>query len=140
MTSLKSQEELRNCYKHWDVLRDLIDQCIDLMLNYRQSGHPGGSRSKVYPMISTLFSGVMRWDIREPGKRFSDRFVLVAGHTNPLVYGTLAVLNEALKIKHAQTDDIRYLVNNAAERALTWEDLLTLRRRGGLPGHAEMSG
>ncbi len=140
MTSLKSQEELRNCFRHWDVLRDLIDQCIDLMLNYRQSGHPGGSRSKVYPMISTLFSGVMRWDIREPGKRFGDRFVLVAGHTNPLVYGTLAVLNEALKIKHAQTDDSRYLVNNAAERALTWEDLLTLRRRGGLPGHAEMSG
>ena len=41
----------------------------------------------------------MRWDIRNPEKRFGDRFVLGAGHTIPLIYCTLAVLNEALRIK-----------------------------------------
>ncbi len=137
---MKSIDKLQPHFKHWDVIRDIIDQCIDLMLNLRQSGHPGGSRSKVYAMITTLLSGVMRWDIREPGKRFADRFVLAAGHANPAVYATLAVLNEALRIKYSQTEMSQYLVNNAEERALYWEDLLTLRHRGGLPGHAEMSG
>ena len=31
-------------FERWEVVKDLIDSCIDLMLNYRQSGHPGGSR------------------------------------------------------------------------------------------------
>ncbi len=137
---MKSLEQLNGEYHHWEILKDLIDQCIDLMLNFRQSGHPGGSRSKVHAMVTTLLSGVMRWDIREPGKRFGDRFVLVAGHTNPVVYATLAILNEALRTKYEQTNDERYLVNGGEERTLNWEDLLTLRRRGGLPGHAEMAG
>ena len=137
---MKNLDELRPNFGFWEKTKDLIDQCIDLMLNFRQSGHPGGSRSKVHGLVTTLLSGAMRWDIREPGKRFGDRFVLVAGHTNPLVYAGLAVLNEALRVKFEQTGDDRFLVNNAPERALYWEDLLTLRRRGGLPGHAEMSG
>ena len=41
-------------------------------------------------------------------RRFADRFVLSAGHTVPLVYGSLAVLNEALRIKHERTGDERY--------------------------------
>ena len=137
---MKSLEQLNGEYHHWEIVKDLIDQCIDLMLNFRQSGHPGGSRSMVHAMVTTLLSGVMRWDIREPGKRFGDRFVLVAGHTNPVVYATLAILNEALRAKYEQTNDERYLVNGGEERTLTWEDLLTLRRWGGLPGHAEMAG
>ena len=86
-------------FDRWEIVKDLVDQCIDLMLNYRQSGHPGGSRSKVHMLVATLLSGAMRWDIRNPEKRFGDRFVLVAGHTIPLIYCTLAVLNEALRIK-----------------------------------------
>ena len=42
----------------------------------------------------------MRWDISRPESRFGDRFVLVAGHTAPLVYATLAVFNEALRVMH----------------------------------------
>ena len=61
------------------MFKDIIDQLIDMMLNYRQSGHPGGSRSKVHALVATLLGGVMRWDIRHPEKRFGDRFVLVAG-------------------------------------------------------------
>ena len=87
-------------FAFWEKTKDLIDQLLDIILNYRQSGHPGGSRSKVHILVTTLLSGVMRWDIRNPEKRFGDRFVLGAGHTIPLVYCTLAVLNEALRIKH----------------------------------------
>ncbi|HJL74429.1 MAG TPA: transketolase [Candidatus Marinimicrobia bacterium] len=137
---MKSPQELKNVFHHWEVTKDLIDQCIDIMLNLRQSGHPGGSRSKVHGMIATLLSGAMRWDIREAGKRFADRFVLVAGHANPVVYATLAVLNEALRIKFSQTGDSRYCHFKGDEFQLVWEDLLMLRRNGGLPGHAEMEG
>ena len=127
-------------FAYWEKTKDIIDQLLDITLNYRQSGHPGGSRSKVHGLLATLLSGVMRWDIRHPEKRFGDRFVLVAGHTVPLVYCTLAVFNEALRLKHKQTGDERYLVPNAEKRALYWEDLLGFRRRGGLSGHAEMEG
>ena len=133
-------EELAKHFDQWEKTKDLIDQLIDLILNYRQSGHPGGSRSKVYALVVTLLSGVFRWDIRHPEKRFGDRFVLGAGHTIPLIYCTLAVFNEAMRIKYQQTGDERYLVPNPEERALYWEDLLNFRRRGGLSGHAEMEG
>ena len=137
---MKHPKELRNVFPYWEITKDLIDQCIDIMLNLRQSGHPGGSRSKVHGMIATLLSGAMRWDIREAGKRFADRFVLVAGHTNPVVYATLAVLNETLRIKYKQTGDSKYQHFKGEEFQLVWEDLLMLRRNGGLPGHAEMEG
>jgi transketolase len=143
-TANSSQTEkmdgLSHPFEHWEKTKDLIDQLIDIILNYRQSGHPGGSRSKVHLLLATLLSGVMRWDIRDPGRPFADRFVLGAGHTVPLVYCTLAVLNEALRIKHRQTGDPRYRVRDAEDRALYWEHLLGFRRRGGLSGHAEMQG
>ena len=119
--------------------KDLVDQLIDLILNYRQSGHPGGSRSKAHMLLSLLLSGAMRWDIRHPKKRFSDRFILSAGHTVPLVYCTLAVLDEALRIKYAQTGDERYKMDETEKNMLVWEDLLGFRRRGGLSGHAEIT-
>ena len=137
---MDSPSKLKNNYQYWEITKDLIDQCIDITLNLSQSGHPGGSRSKVHGMLITLLSGAMRWDIRDPTKRFADRFVLVAGHDNPMVYATLAVLNESLRIKYEQTGDSKYQVRNGEEFQLVWEDLLTLRKNKGLPGHAEMEG
>ena len=127
-------------FAHWEVLKDVIDQQIDLMLNYRQSGHPGGSRSKVHYLVSLLLSGAMRWDIRHPEKRFGDRFILVAGHTAPLVYATLSVFNEAMKVMYEKTGDEKYAIGGGHERTLLWEDLLDFRNVGGLPGHVEMAG
>lgn len=141
--SMNSNQAFKNLEPHfpqWEKIKDMVDQCIDMMLNLRQSGHPGGSRSKVHMMIVTMLSGVMRYDIRNPEKRFADRFILVGGHTIPLVYATLAVLNEALRRKFKQTGDKKYVITHEAERALYYEDLLTLRHNKGLPGHAEMAG
>lgn len=127
-------------FAHYEVLKDLVDELIDLPLNYRQSGHPGGPRSKVHLMLALLLSGAMRWDLRRPWLRFSDRFVLAAGHTVPLVYSTLAVLNEGLRARHERTGSERYAFPEGGRFALTWESLLDFRRRDGLPGHAEMAG
>ncbi|NIV48157.1 MAG: transketolase, partial [Gammaproteobacteria bacterium] len=111
-----------------------------LMLNYRQSGHPGGSRSKVHAMLATMLSGAMRWDVLRPWRPFCDRFVLSAGHTVPLVYACLAVLNECLRVRHRRDGDERFALVEDGKYAVTWEDLLVLRRNRGLPGHAEMEG
>jgi transketolase len=127
-------------FARYELVKDLVDECIDLSLNYRQSGHPGGSRSKVHMMLALLLSGAMRWDLLRPWRRFGDRFVLSAGHTVPLVYATLAVLNEAVRVRHQQTGDRDFAFPDDGRWALTWEQLLKLRRHGGLPGHAEMEG
>lgn len=127
-------------FEKWDKTRDMIDNLIDLILNYRQSGHPGGSRSKVYALLSLLLSGAMRWDIRHPEKRFGDRFILGSGHAIPLIYCTLAVLNEAMRIRFEQTGKSCYALPENPRWVLTWQDLINFRRRGGLSGHAEMEG
>jgi transketolase len=133
-------ESLRPDLPNWEKTGDMIDQLIDLMLNLRQSGHPGGSRSKVPAMVALTLSGAMRWDIRNPEKAFRDRFVLIAGHTTPVIYGMLAVYNEALRRMYNKTGDAKYLVPGGLERQLVWEDLLTLRNNQGLSGHAEAEG
>jgi transketolase len=127
-------------FARYELVKELIDECIDLSLNYRQSGHPGGSRSKVHMMLALLLSGAMRWDVLRPWRRFGDRFVLSAGHTVPLVYATLAVLNEAVRTRHERTGAPEFAFPDDGRWALTWEWLLRLRRHGGLPGHAEMEG
>ena len=91
-------------------------------------------------MLALLLSGAMRWDLLHPWRRFGDRFVLSAGHTVPLVYATLAVLNEAVRTRYERTGSAEFAFPDDGRWALTWEWLLRLRRRGGLPGHAEMEG
>ena len=125
-------------FDKWEKIKDVIDQYIDMMLNFRQSGHPGGSRSKVHMMVALLLGDVMRWDIRHPEKRFGDRFVLVAGHVTPLLYATLAVMAEAMRCQYERTGDAAYRLD--PRRIVLWEDLLMFRRNRGLPGHAEMEG
>jgi len=132
--------QLRSEIPHFDKTADLVDECIDWSLNLAQSGHPGGSRSKVHALLALLLGGGMRWDIRHPEARFGDRFVLVAGHCNPLVYATLAVLNEALRLRHERSGETRFEHPLGRRYTLLPEDLLSLRQNGGLPGHAEMEG
>ena len=133
-------EALARHFGHWQKLGDMMDQCIDLMLNMRQSGHPGGSRSKVPMMVALTMGAGMRFDIRRPHAAFGDRFVLVAGHCNPGVYALLAVYNEALHRMYQRTGNPRYRLHHEEEWGLYPKDLLTLRHNKGLPGHAEMEG
>ncbi|HTX01256.1 MAG TPA: hypothetical protein VMD59_20905 [Acidimicrobiales bacterium] len=133
-------EAIAGDFAHLEVLKDLVDECIDISLDYRQSGHPGGSRSKVHLLVALILSGAMRVDLRRPWLRFGDRLVLAAGHTVPLVYAVLAVLDEGLRARHEATGAPCFAFPENGRFALTWEDLLDLRRRGGLPGHAEMAG
>lgn len=133
-------KQLEPNFQHWEKTKDIVDQFIDLMLNYRQSGHPGGSRSKVHALLSLILSGEFRYDFRRPDKPFNDRFVLIAGHTTPVVYAVLAALNESLRLAHRDTGNAKYSIKHGEKWTLTWEDLLRLRRRGGLPGHAEFEG
>lgn len=121
--------------KYLEKIGDAVDQLIDLMLNYRQSGHPGGSRSKMHILITLLLSGHLRFDIKHPENRFGDRFVLGAGHTIPLVYATFALLNGIFQNKYEETKDNKFLLRR--EYALLPEDLLGFRKNGGLSGHAE---
>ncbi len=134
----KKYAELSSHFGHWEKVKDLVDQNIDLMINFSQSGHPGGSRSKVHAFIALLLCGEYRWDIRHPEKAFGDRFILSAGHSVPLIYATFAILNEAMRLKHAQTGDDRYRLD--PQFAVFQEDLKGFRRNGGLSGHAEMEG
>lgn len=123
---------------HYEKVGDIVDTLIDLMLNYRQSGHPGGSRSKMHMFVTLMLSGFLKYDIRNPEKRFQDRFILGAGHTIPLVYATLAVLNGILQKKYEETGDEKFKLRR--EFALLPEDLLGFRRNRGLSGHAEFEG
>ena len=47
-TADRLYDEAAPSFERWDAVREIIDEAIDLALNYRQSGHPGGSRSKVH--------------------------------------------------------------------------------------------
>jgi len=40
----------------WETTKDVVDEFIDLALNYRQSGHPGGSRSKVHLLLALMLA------------------------------------------------------------------------------------
>ena len=124
--------------KYLEKLKDVTDQLIDIMLNFRQSGHPGGSRSKVYMIWGLMLSGEMIYDIRNPEKPFADKFILSAGHTVPLIYAVLAVTSAVFNRKYEKTGSISYLIPK--DKIVQPEDLLVFRRRGGLPGHAEFSG
>ncbi|MBK6939658.1 MAG: transketolase [Planctomycetes bacterium] len=140
MRTILTDSEVRANLAHLQKTADLVDQLIDLTLNFRQSGHPGGSRSKVYLFTSLLLSGAMRFDLAHPDKAFGDRFVLGAGHCTPLLYSALALMNEFWLAAGAKTKEPRFSLSSDPHRVLRADDLLTFRRNKGLPGHAEMEG
>jgi len=137
---MKSLHELKPHFKYWEIIKDLIDQNIDIMLNMSQSGHPGGSRSKTHSLVATMLSGAMRYDLRNPQQSLRDRIVMVGGHVSPLAYSALAVFNEALRRKFAQTGDAKDSHPLGEKYTLFYEDLIGFRRSFGLSGHIENEG
>ena len=53
--------DVRPDFENWQKVGDMVDQMIDIMLNYRQSGHPGGSRSKVPAMVALTLGVTVIW-------------------------------------------------------------------------------
>ena len=49
---MRSPAELKHFFKHWEIVKDLIDQCIDIMLNLRQSE----ATIRVHTIVIKLFS------------------------------------------------------------------------------------
>ncbi|MBI5487134.1 MAG: transketolase [Deltaproteobacteria bacterium] len=132
--------ELEAARPHLERAVDCLDQWVDILLDERQSGHPGGSRSKNPMQVALLFSGALRCDLRRPERPLNDRYVLAAGHATPMLYSSLALATELLAAHERRTGDRRAAIPRLDERAVRMEDLMRFRRRGGLPGHAEFAG
>ncbi len=125
-------------FEKLEMIKDMVYQVMDFTLNWRQSGHPGGSHSKAHMFLTLLFSGYMKFDIRKPEHPLGDRFILSAGHTVPLIYASLAVISEAFRRRYQQTGDKKYYID--PEKIVLPEDMMKFRHRGGLSGHAEFAG
>jgi len=41
--------ELTSYFQHWEKTKDLVDNLVDVVLNYRQSGHPGDRAPRYRP-------------------------------------------------------------------------------------------
>ena len=125
-------------FEELEVIKDVTGQLIDFTLNLRQSGHPGGSRSKMHAFWSMVFSDYSNFDFVHPENLLSDRFILSAGHTVPLIYAALTVIGESFKKKFEETKDERFFIDPS--KIVLLDDLLKFRHRDGLSGHAEFSG
>ena len=90
-----------------------------------------------HSMATSYVEQIVDLQTYKPEKRFGDKFILVAGHTIPLIYTMLAAYNTALRARYDKTGDQRFAVPDAEHKQLLPKDLTGFRRRGGLAGHAE---
>ena len=110
---MDSPSNLKNSYGYWEITKDLIDQCIDITLNLSQSGHPGGSRSKVHGMLITLLSGAMRWDIRVFSFILEITEVNVLKTMNWFVEKDITILQLRKKLEHEMIEN-EYIKDEAS--------------------------
>ncbi len=108
------------------VLRGLIFTTVEA----GQSGHPGGSSSKVEQFLALSLSGVMAFDPMAPKHPGRDRLVWSAGHCTPLLHSASALYYECLRRGGRQFAE-------AVVRDIFLEDLLRFRHPDGPEGHAE---
>lgn len=108
------------------IYRGLMNAAIEAA----QSGHPGGSSSKVEQILSLLVSGEFAFDFLDPKNTGRDRVVWSAGHCSPGLLGLLSLVYEAIK-KSGQNFDAKSL------NAVMAHDLLRFRHIDGPQGHVE---
>lgn len=58
------------------------------------SGHPTSSLSAVELLTSLFFNGYFHYDVKNPGYKNNDRFILSKGHASPLFYALWTVAGE----------------------------------------------
>ena len=63
-------------------------------LEASQSGHPGGSSSKVEQLLGLIVSGELAFDYKNPKNTGRDRIVWSAGHCTPLLHGMNALIKK----------------------------------------------
>jgi transketolase len=117
------EEKLKNLAR---IYRGLLSAAIEAA----QSGHPGGSSSKVEQILSLMISGVFSFDFLDPKNTGRDRVVWSAGHCTPGFYGILSLAYESLK-KNGAEFDVKKL------EAVMANDLLRFRHIDGPQGHVE---
>jgi len=100
------------------VVRGLLFAAVD----GAQSGHPGGSSSKVEQVITLLASGALSFDAWNPKAAGRDRVVWSAGHCSPLFHALLALVYQTLR-RNGDT-----LPPGDAHMAVYPEDLARFRR------------
>ena len=126
-------------FADWELLKDVTDELIDLALNYRQSGHPGGSRSKVHLFLLDAAVGGDALGYPPSVAAFRRPVRAVGRPHRAARLRTLAVLNEVMRARshattirrsHSRTTDAWRSRGRTCRAAPPWRP----------PGHAEMAG
>lgn len=108
------------------ILRGLIFSTVE----NAQSGHPGGSSSKVEQFLALTLGGILAFDPMDPKHPGRDRVIWSAGHCTPLLYSGQALYYEALRRLGRQFSE-------AVINCVLPEQLLRFRHADGPSGHAE---
>ena len=114
----------------FDRLAKIARGLIFATVENSQSGHPGGSSSKVEQFLALTLGGTLAFDPADPKNPGRDRVIWSAGHCTPLLFGGQALLYEALRRTGRQFSE-------AVVDCVLPEQLLRFRRLDGPPGHAE---
>lgn len=109
------------------VVRGLLFSAVD----GAQSGHPGGSSSKVEQLVTLLCCGAFGFDAWHPKAAGRDRVVWSAGHCSPLFHALIALVYQALR-RNGEAP-----AASEACKLVYPEDLARFRRWGGPSGHVE---
>ncbi|MDO9509909.1 MAG: 1-deoxy-D-xylulose-5-phosphate synthase N-terminal domain-containing protein [Candidatus Magasanikbacteria bacterium] len=112
--------------KYARIIRALIFSTIESS----QSGHPGGSSSKVEQFLAITLSGLLSFDPLTPKNVGRDRVVWSAGHCTPLLYAGQSLYYEVLRRTGRQ-------FSQAVLKNIFPEDLPVFRKIDGPAGHAE---
>ncbi|MFA5175527.1 MAG: hypothetical protein WC430_03895 [Patescibacteria group bacterium] len=118
--------DVKKIEKFAKILRGLIFATVEAS----QSGHPGGSSSKVEQFLSLIFSGVLAFNPLDPKDPGRDRVVWSAGHCAPLLYSGLSLIYETMRREGRQ-------FSPAVIKSVFPEDLIRFRHPDGPQGHAE---
>jgi len=117
------QERLEKLAK---IMRGFIFAAVEA----GQSGHPGGSSSKVEQILAMLLGENMAFDPINPKNPGRDRLIWSAGHCTPALFAINSLIYECLRRGGRQ-------FSKAVTNAVMPEDLLRFRHSDGPQGHAE---
>jgi len=111
-----------------NILRGLIFATVEA----GQSGHPGGSSSKVEQMLALILSDNLAFDPINPKNPGRDRLVWSAGHCTPALFSINALIYECLSRSGRQFSE-------AVVHPVLAKNLVRFRHSDGPQGHAEAS-